>query len=110
LRLRLDAYPPFGYIIPMPVAILTLHLYFPGCTSLKAKRSRLKPILARLPKEFNLSAAEMDRQDQWQESVLACAMISTDGVFLYKTLQQVVAYLPRTWPDIELLEYHIEMI
>lgn len=108
--LRLDASPPFGYIITMPIGVLTLHLYFPGCTSLKSKRSQIKPILARLHKEFNLTTAEMGRQDQWQEAILACAMISSDSSFLQQALQQVIAFFPHAWPDVELLDHHLELI
>jgi uncharacterized protein YlxP (DUF503 family) len=43
------------------LAILTIHLHLPGCASLKEKRGRIKPIMTRLRREFNLSVAEMDR-------------------------------------------------
>jgi uncharacterized protein len=33
---------------------LTIYLHLPGCASLKEKRGRLKPLLARLHREFNL--------------------------------------------------------
>ncbi|MCJ7708279.1 MAG: DUF503 domain-containing protein, partial [Anaerolineales bacterium] len=48
-----------GYTGPMHVGALTLELRLPGCSSLKQKRSRLKPLLAALHREFNLSAAEI---------------------------------------------------
>ena len=50
---------------------LTIHLHLPACSSLKEKRGRLKPLLARLHKEFNVSVAEMDLQDKWTEAILA---------------------------------------
>ncbi len=94
----------------MPVAILKLHFYLPDCRSLKAKRSRIKPILARLHKEFNLSTAEVGSQDQWQEAVLACAMVGNESAYLQRALQPVIDFIPRTWPDIELVEYHLEIV
>ena len=60
------------------LGLLTLHLHFPGCASLKEKRGRIKPLIARLHREFNVSVAEMDLQDKWQESVIGCAMIGND--------------------------------
>ena len=45
------------------IGILTLHLQLPGCASLKEKRGRLKPLLARLHRKFNIPAAEMDLRD-----------------------------------------------
>ena len=62
----------------MSIGILTLEIHLPGCMSLKEKRSRLKPLLARLHREFNISAAEVDRNDSWQETILACALVSND--------------------------------
>lgn len=94
----------------MPIGILSLHLYLPGCTSLKEKRSRIKPLLARLHREFNISAAEMDQQDAWQESIMACALISNDPAHIQRSLQQVARWVENNWPDISLVGEHIELI
>jgi uncharacterized protein YlxP (DUF503 family) len=93
----------------MAIGLLTLHLLLPGCTSLKEKRSRIKPVLARLHREFNISSAEIERQDMWQEAVLACAMVSSDRDYTRSALQAVMDFLLRHWPDLEILEYHIEL-
>ncbi len=58
---------------------LTIHLHLPGCASLKEKRGRLKPLLNQLHKKFNVSVAEMERQDMWQEAVIACALVNSDA-------------------------------
>jgi uncharacterized protein YlxP (DUF503 family) len=92
----------------MPVAVLTLHLHLPACASLKDKRSTIKPILARLHREFNVSTAEVDLQDHWHETVIECAMAGSDRVFLQKALQEVAEYIPRMWPDLPLIREHIE--
>jgi uncharacterized protein len=92
----------------MPVAILRLHLHLPGCTSLKEKRSCIKPILARLHREFNLSTAEVDLQDHWRETVLECAMAGSDRIFLQKALQEVLDFTQRAWPEFEVIDHHFE--
>jgi uncharacterized protein len=94
----------------MSIGILTLHLLLPGCTSLKEKRSRIKPVLARLHREFNVSTAEVGRQDMWQEAVVACAMISNDHDYTQKALQTVKDFVPGHFPDLEILEFHIELL
>jgi hypothetical protein len=94
----------------MSIGLLTLHLLLPGCTSLKEKRSRLKPLLARLHREFNISVAEMDRQDAWQESTLACALVNSDRNHIQRSLQQVTRWIERNWPDISLIDEQIELI
>lgn len=94
----------------MAVGLLTLHLLLPGCTSLKEKRSRLKPLLARLHREFNVSVAEMERQDAWQEAVIACAIVSNANEHAQRSLQQVARWVENSWPDITLLGEQIEII
>jgi uncharacterized protein len=94
----------------MMVGILTVYLHLPGCTSLKEKRSRLKPLLARLHREFNISVAEIDRQDAWQEAVIACALVSNQDGHIQRSLQTVVNWIEGSWPDVSLVDDQIELI
>ena len=60
----------------MAIGLLTLELYLPLNTSLKGKRSILKPLIARLRKDFNVSVCEADAQDMhsrgcWKSSASA---------------------------------------
>ena len=92
------------------IGVLTLELQIPGCTSLKEKRSRLKPLLSRLHREFNISVAEVDHQDAWQAAVIACAIVSNDPAHSQRVLQQVVLWLESNWPDVQIVEDRIELI
>lgn len=92
------------------IGILTLHLHLPGCASLKEKRGRLKPLLARLHRQFNVSAAEMDLLDKWQEALIACGMVGNDRVHLERSLQAIVRWVERYWPDMQLMDEKIELI
>jgi uncharacterized protein YlxP (DUF503 family) len=94
----------------MSVGILTLHLHLPGCASLKEKRGRIKPVLARLRREFNVAAAELDLQDVWQDTVLGCATLSSDTTQNRRLLQQVVSFVEQNWPDLSLVDHRIEMV
>jgi uncharacterized protein YlxP (DUF503 family) len=94
----------------MNVGILTLQLQLPGCRSLKEKRSRLKALLARLRREFNLSAAEVDQQDLWQSALVACALVSNQRAHTQRSLQQVVHWIETTWPDVTVQSEQIEII
>ncbi len=75
----------------MSIGVLTIHLHLPGCSSLKEKRSLIKPILARLPREFNVATAEIGFQDVWQDSVIGCVTISSDPTQNQRLLQQVLS-------------------
>ena len=81
------------------VGTLTVHLHLPGCSSLKEKRGRLKPLLHRLHREFNVSVAEMDRQEAWQEAVICCGMVGNDRAHLDAALSQIGKWVEGNWPD-----------
>lgn len=92
------------------VAILTIHLHLPTCASLKEKRGRIKPLIARLHREFNLSVAETDRQDTWQEAVIVCAMAGNERGHLESALQTVAKWVEGNWTDGDVIEQRIEVI
>ena len=93
----------------MSVGLLTLQLSIPGCASLKEKRSRIKPLIARLRREFNVSVAEMERLDSWQEAVIGCTLISNDPAQTQRSLQAVVSWIETYWPDLEVSNDEIEL-
>jgi uncharacterized protein YlxP (DUF503 family) len=91
------------------LAQLTIHLHLPACASLKEKRGRIKPLMARLHREFNISVAEMDLQDKWTETVIACAMVNSDAVVLRQSLQSVAKWVEANWTDGDVIEQEIEI-
>jgi uncharacterized protein len=93
----------------MSIGVLTIHLHIPGCSSLKEKRSHIRPILIRLHREFNISAAEIDRMDAWQDAVIACALVSNNKNHTQRVLQKVISYTEKTWPDIYIANEQIEL-
>ena len=92
----------------MPVGLMTILIELPGCASLKEKRSRLKPLLARLHREFNISAAEVDFQDRWQSASIACAVVSIDERHNQRVLQETVNWIAHYWPDVEIISERYE--
>jgi len=94
----------------MPVGLLVVHLQLPGCSSLKEKRGRLKPLLARLHRQFNVSAAEMDHLDLWGEAVIACALVGNEPVHVQRSLQQIAHWIETSWMDVEVINDEIELV
>ncbi len=92
------------------VATLTIHLHLPACASLKEKRGRIKPLMSRLQREFNVSVAELDRQDQWQEAVIGCAMIGSGRGNLESALQTIAKWVEGNWPDGMVVQEKIEIL
>ena len=94
----------------MKIAVLSLHVRFPESDSLKSKRRLLKPLLARLQREFNISAAEVGLHDVWKESQLACVLVSNAEGHATRSLQKIGSWLERNWPNIHLVDESIEII
>lgn len=94
----------------MVYSVIIIDLYIPSSRSLKEKRSRLKPVIHRLHKEFNLSTAELDKQDRWNESVVGCALISNDRKFSDMLLSKVVPFIEMTFPDVNVTNYSIQFL
>jgi len=92
------------------LATLTIHLHLPACASLKEKRGRIKPLIARLHREFNVSVAEIGLQDKWQETVIACAMIGNERGYLESALQTVAKWVEGNWADGDVMELRIEVL
>jgi len=92
------------------LAILTIHLHLPTCASLKEKRGRIKPLISRLHREFNVSVAEMDLQDKWDEAIIACAMIGNEHAFLQSALGNVAKWVEANWSDGDVWDTKIEVI
>ena len=89
------------------IATLTVHLHLPACSSLKEKRGRIKPLIARLHREFNISVAETDLQDMWQEAIIVCAMVGNEHGHLESALQNVAKWVEGNWSDGDVIETRI---
>jgi uncharacterized protein YlxP (DUF503 family) len=94
----------------MHVGICTIDLRLPGNGSLKGKRSVIKSIVVRVGREFNVSIAEVDAQDQWQRAVLGVACVSSSASYAHGQLERVVQWIENNRPDVELLTYEIEFV
>jgi uncharacterized protein len=92
------------------ISILTFHLHLPGCASLKEKRGRLKPLLARLHRQFNVSAAEMGLQDKWREAIVCCGMVGNDVAYLQSAMDTVWKWVEANWSDGDVLDTKIELL
>lgn len=92
------------------IATLAIHLHLPACSSLKEKRGRIKPLVARLHREFNVSVAEMGLQDQWQETIIVCAMVGNERGHLEAALQNVARWVEGHWTDGDIIDQRIEVV
>ena len=94
----------------MHIGVCTIELHLAGNDSLNGKRSVLKSMITRISHEFNVSIAEVDAQNQWQRAVLGVACVSSSADYAHGLLEQVVQWIETKRPDVELLDYQIELL
>ncbi len=94
----------------MIIGACTVELHIPGNGSLKGKRGILKPILARLRREFNVSAAEVGENDSWQMSTLGLTTVSNDAGYVQASLEKAVHWLEMNHPEVQVIDWQIEVI
>lgn len=92
----------------MFIGVCTIEMHIPDSGSLKGKRHSLKGLKDRIRNSFNVSVAEVEDNDLWQKARLAVACVGNDKSHLNRTLDLVVN-LVRGVPDIDLLDYRIEI-
>ena len=91
----------------MTIGVLELRLAIREALTLKDKRQVIKSVKDRIREQFNVSVAEVGRQDARQHSEMAVAVVATDGRFAEQVLSQVVNLI-RATPWVQLVDYTIE--
>jgi uncharacterized protein YlxP (DUF503 family) len=86
--------------------VVTLQLY--GVGSLKDKRRIVKPIITRLPREFNISAAEIDHNDVWRTAVIGLAAVGNDTAYLHAKFEKAIAWIEKQRLNASIEQYTIE--
>ena len=74
------------------IGVLTLEIHVEEAHSLKEKRHVIKSLKDRLRVRFNISVAEIDGLDSWQQSVVAAVTVSSDHMRAEQVLQKVEAH------------------
>jgi len=92
----------------MAVGLLFIEMGIPHSASLKKKRSRIKPLIHRLHKEFNISICEYAHQENKGSTVIGCSMISDSKIFIEKEFSKIVEFIPRFFSDFEIYTHSTE--
>ena len=79
----------------MIVGVLTAELHLQGLSSLKQKRSIVKSLLSRTRNKFNVSAAEVYRQDNKQLAVIGISMVSNETRYVNQQFDKIVNFMEK---------------
>ena len=93
----------------MIIAACLLKLHLEGCASLKEKRGLIKPLIARLHREFDVAVAEVEHQDVWQTAGLAIVAVGNDAARLQAELDSIVRWIEHNRPELEVSDAHMEL-
>ena len=94
----------------MVICACSVELHLPGNGSLKGKRRILKPLLARLRREFNLATAEVAYQDVWQSAEVAFVTIANDPGRVHAVLERAVRWIETYHPEVQVVDWEIEIL
>ena len=94
----------------MAIGHLTLELYLPLTGSLKEKRGIVKPLIARLRRDYNVSVCEADGQDVLSRAVLEVVCVSQNGALAYRQLEKIATRVENWRLDADLIDYFIDMV
>ena len=92
----------------MIIGSCTAYLRADYVNSLKEKRHIVKSLVDRIRGKFNVSIAEVDRNDFHKEIVLGFVCLSNDTRHVNSMLNTVVNYIESN-TDAELINYQIEI-
>ena len=91
------------------IGVLLVDLYIPSSQSLKDKRMVLKSLKDKVRGKFNVSIAELDREDKWQIAALGVSMIGNDQRYIDSCLQNILSYM-ESMDGAQISDHHIEFL
>jgi uncharacterized protein YlxP (DUF503 family) len=94
----------------MFTAIGQVTLHVPESQSLKDKRQVVRSLLARLRHQFEVSAAEVARQDTWQIAVLGLAYVSGEARHAEEVVQHALRYIEESRPDLAITDVQVDVL
>ena len=79
----------------MIVGTLKAHMHMQGIDSLKQKRGIVKSVIGRLKSRFNVSVAEVDRQDNKNYAIIGMAVVSNETSFIDKQFDKIIEFMQK---------------
>lgn len=91
------------------IGALSVDLYLPGIASLKAKRSILKALEARLQAKFNVAVAEVNHQDVWQTAGISVVTVGNNRRHVERSLRVILQWIETEFHDTSVSREAIEI-
>ena len=97
---------------PMHVAVAHISLRVPESRSLKTRRQAARSLISRIRARFNVSVAQDAGADgnAWQSVTLAMSCVGVSADQTRSRIDEVVEFVSEVRPDLEVLDYQIEVM
>jgi uncharacterized protein YlxP (DUF503 family) len=82
----------------------------PASHSLKDKRQVMKSLIAQVQQRFQIAAAEVEQQEQWQVGVIGLACVSNSAAHADEIIARAVGFLESRRTDAQVLDYETETL
>ena len=92
----------------MVVGICRVELHIPDNDSLKGKRQVLRSIKDKVRNKFNVSIAEVDGQDLWQQAILGISCVSSSASHANEVLSKVINLIDQNH-DSFIVDYEMDL-
>lgn len=89
----------------MYVGVLELDVLLGEVSSLKQKRSVVRPVVAELRRRLEVSVAEAGLQDRYRRTVIGVAVVSSDSAHMHQVLDSCERMVAGR-PELDLLSAH----
>jgi len=87
--------------------IVELKIY--GSSSLKDKRHVIKSIIGRVGSRFNVSIAEIDKNDNWQRAIIGFACVTNSTNHANEIISKVLKFIDGD-NRVEIIDCNIEIM
>lgn len=77
----------------MVIGIVKFEVSIPACNSLKAKRSVVRKLIERTKSRFNVSVAEVDKQDIHRRAVIGFAVVGSDQRYVNGAVDKILDFV-----------------
>lgn len=93
----------------MLIGVCRVTISIPESFSLKEKRKVKRSIVDRVRAKFNVSIAEVESQEIWNELVLGISMVSTESKHIYEVMSEIIKLIEEQ-KEAELIDYEIDIL
>ena len=77
----------------MVIGLVKFELRIAACRSLKGKRSVVKKIIERTRSRFNVSIAEVDKQDTYSRAIIGYAVVGSDQKYVNGAVEKILDFI-----------------